>query len=825
MKNPWIKALLPHVIAIVIFWLASAIYCKPVFEGNVLNQHDIVGFQGAAQNSFDYKEKHGQLPAWNTGLFSGMPNYFITGVHGKSILPNVAKVFGLGLPEPANLFFIAALCFYILMLALGINPIVSVLTALAYALSTYNPIFISAGHITKMYAIGFLPLPLAGAVFASNKKYWLGLAITTIGSYLLVSSNHHQITYYFALLLGIVSLFFLVGWIKTGQSKHAAIALGIVAISFGVGVAGSSLYLLTQSENSKATMRGGKSLDIKGDTVIAANTKGLDKDYAFSYSVRPAESVVMFMPKAFGVSSGTPLREDNKVIEKLIAQGVPENAAMQVGQSLPAYWGGMAVPGESTAGPFYLGAIIFILGLLGFVFVPGKIKWGLLTTAVLALFLSWGKYFPAFNNIMYSSFPMYNKFRVPSMAVVLLQLSMPIMAALFMNKLVAFGGKEAFSNQFKKALYTLGGVAALIVILYFITDYTSGYDSEIRSSIAQQAGNEAVGNAVIAGLKAERASMFGGQLIRTFGYLALVLGVLFLFMKNFLKPIVAIAIFGAISIIDLWLFDKKFLNEESFKPKDEVASQNFPKSPVDEQLLQDKSPHYRVFNTSADRFNENNTSYYHRSIGGYHAAKLRIYQDVIQSYLSEKPNQQILNALDAKYMIFADPQSGKQSLLPNNEAYGAAWFVKHAIPATDDVDAFKAIGKTNLKDTAIVQGSPAFNAGMDTSARISLKSYDNDKIEYSTTSTSPQFAVFSEVYYPYGWNAYIDGKKVDYVKTNYFMRGLSIPSGAHEIGFVFEPESIKKGTSISFIASIFIALFTLGGLFMAWWTTRNQATT
>ena len=817
MKNGLVKKTLPHVVAILIFLIVSVLFCKPVLEGNVLNQIDVLGWKGMAQNAFDYKEKNGHFPLWNTNAFSGMPNYQIA-MEGKSVLPDINKIFSLGLPDPIHYFFIACICFYILCLSLGLRPVIAILGALAFAFSTYNPVILSAGHMTKMLAIAYMPLLLAGLILTYDKKYWLGLAVTTLATVLEIGANHPQINYYFFLIAAAVTIGNLVYWIKKKEWKHMGIAMGVTAVAAIAGIATCAFSFLIGSEYAKATIRGGKNLSIEGDNVKVEKTAGLDTSYAFQYSFTKAEPLVALMPGAFGGSSANTLDENSNVVKKLMDNGVPENSALQVTGSLPRYWGGL----ESTSGPAYIGAIICILALIGFVVVKHPLRWGLLAASVLSILMSWGKFFPGFNIFLFENLPMYNKFRAPSMSLVMAQLTLPIMAVLAVQQLFfKEGSREYLKANFKKILYTIGGLTGVLILLYLGMDYRSSFDQQILANKWDNSGNDTIGRTIVAGLKADRKGMFGGQLLRTLAYAVLILGLLWLYLKNTLKPVVITVILAVVILIDLFVIGKKYLSDENYVPKDEIQAQNFTKTNIDEQILADKDLSYRVYNSGGDRFSASDfrVSAFHKAIGGYHPAKLRIYQDIIERYLYSNPNPQVLNMLNAKYIIAQNPQNGQQMLIPNTEAYGNCWFVKQVKIVKDDVEEIQAIGTTNLKDTAIVQQS--FAAAItqpqwDSASTISLAKFDNDTMEYTTNSNTPQFAVFSEVYYADGWNAYIDGKKTDYVKADYVLRGLSIPAGKHSIKFIFEPTIVKKGLTISYIGSWFVLVFVLGGLFMAW---------
>ena len=833
MKNPLLKKILPHLIAIIVFLVVSVLFCKPILEGNVLNQHDNVGWKGMAQNSFEYKDKNGHYPLWNPNLFSGMPNYQIA-IEGKSILPDMLKIFTLGTPKPINFFFLACLCFYILCLTLRVKPIIGMLGGLAFAFSTYNPVIVAAGHDTQMLATAMMPLIIAGILNIYEKKYWLGFALTTFGAYQQIGINHLQVTYYTFLVIGIITIAYLVKWIKEKDWKHIGIAGTIACISGILGLAGNALILKTTSEYSKFTMRGGKDISIEGDTVKAIKTTGLDTGYAFEYSLGKAETVTFIMPNAFGGFSRNMTGEGSHVVKRLVDKGVPESNAEQVAMNMPRYWGELY-----TSGPAYLGVIICLLGLIGFVLIKSPLKWALLTATVLGIMMSWGKYFPGFNTFLFEHFPLYNKFRSPPFAQVIPQLAVGISAALVLQKLL-FGPKIQ-KNEIKKIVYTAIGLFVFLGIMYIIMDYSSPVDEQIFQSIAEQAKSEEIGRSVITGLKADRQGMFGGQLLRALGLSLLVLAILFMYYKNKISAFAAAIILFFISTLDVTLVSHTYFSNEKepylsetedkklFVSAGDYTDVNFRKSPIDEQLLKDSDPNFRVFNmvgtSSGGPFAESRTSYYHKSVGGYHPAKLRIYQDIIEKYLSGNPNPGVLNMLNTKYVIQRDQQSGQSLLRPNPEAFGPCWLVKHVKVVENKVEAIKALANTNLKDTAIVVGPADKNLVQpqwDSASTIKMIKFDNDAIEYEANGNGPQYAVFSEVYYPLGWNAYVDGKKTDYSNVNYILRGISLPAGKHTVKFVFEPVSVKKGNSIMFLASIIILLVFAGGVFMAWRESKKE---
>ena len=821
MQHPLLKKLAPHVGALLVFLIVAALFCRPALEGYQLNQHDNVSWKGMAQNAFEYKEAKGHFPLWNPNLFGGMPNYQIA-MEGKSILPDLTKVLSLGLPKPMNFFFLACVFFYVLALTLGAPVVVATLVALGYSFSTYNPVIIAAGHDTQMIATACMPLLLAGLLLTYRKQYWMGLSLTTFGAYLLIAANHLQITYYFFLIALIITISFAINWIKEKEWKHLFRAAGITLVAAVVAIAGNALILLTSAEYSSYTMRGGKDIAIEGDQIKLATTKGLDTSYAFEYSLGNTETFTLLMPNAFGGGHSRNFKEGSAVAKQLMEKGLDENNAEQLAQSLPQYWGALPY----TAGPAYLGVLIFVLGLLGFVLSKGPLRAGLIAVALLGIFISWGKNFSAFNMLLFEYLPLFNKFRAPSMAQAIPQLAFGVSAVLALKILLE--EKEALATLTgKKVVYTLAGLFGVLFILWLLQSYAAPIDQQILAGYTDKNGSDEFARAIVAGMHAERKAMFGTQLLRALLLASILMGVLWLSAKKSIRPMLAGWLLLAVSTAELGIASAEYLGEEAYLNADEYSNSNFAPSPIDQQILQDKDPNYRVLNLSTSTFNDAKTSYHHKSVGGYHAAKLRIYQDLIEKYFAGNLNAGVLNMLNTRYIIVSDPSTNQASLINNRDsALGNCWLVRHVNLVKDRAAALQSLGNTSLKDTAILEAGKANSLAQpvaDSNAFIRMTRFDNDTIWYEASCASPQFAVFSEIYYPKGWNAYLDDKKVDYYNVNYVLRGLPLPAGQHKIRFVFEPDSYKNGTSIMYASSFLIVLLVLGGLFMAWKTNQKNS--
>ncbi len=823
MNKDFLKAIVPHLIAIGIFLAVAVIYCSPALQGKVLQQDDTIFWQGMAQNSFEYKETHGHFPLWNTHLFSGMPAYQVA-MEYHQFLPNLHNVMILWMPKPIGFFFLACISFYILSCVAGARPVLGVLGSLAFAYASYDPIIIATGHDTKMWAIAYMPGLLAGLLLIYHRKYLLGLAVTTIFATWEIAFNHVQITYYFAIAAFFISIGYAIKWIREKEWKHLAISFGLAALGGGIAIANSAVGLLTTAEYAKYTMRGGKNIETEGSEIKKVDTKGLDTDYAFSYSIGKSEILTFFMPDVFGEGSGNRFDENSKLVETLVSKNIPESQAIQLAQGLPKYWGGIQ---EGTGGTIYLGAIIFFLAIVGLVVIKDPIKWWILAGCVITIFMAWGRNFAGFNEFLLNNLPLYNKFRSPNTALVIPQLLFPLLAVMGLQQLLfTEKGKELLKASWKNILYATGGIFVVTLLIYFFNDFSSPFDARIMQAYTNpQDGSSEIARMIVNGMKADRKAMFTGELFRAFLFAALVVGLLFLYLKNLIKPLVAVVILIVFNSGDLLMVANRYLNKESYlESAEELKSTYFTPTPADQQILQDKDPHYRVHNLSTGQMFSGTaaiTSYHHRNIGGYHPAKLRIYQDLIEVQLSkQQPNMDVLNMLDTRYVIVPAEKGQQSPVYKNNEALGAAWFIKHIKYVNGPVEEITALDHFGPQDTVVIDEANKAIGGnnpvWDSTATIQLTSYDNDTIRYTTNAVSPQFAVFSEIYYPAGWNAYIDGEKAAYTKVNYVLRGMPVPAGKHEIEFRFEPDSYRNGQKYVYAGNALFILVLLGGAFSIW---------
>jgi hypothetical protein len=816
MKNFQWKSLLPHVIAVVVFAVVALIYCKPALEGKVLQQHDVTEWKAGAQNSFVYKEKHGDFPLWSNGIFSGMPAFQITSVGSNPVsIVYAGNILTLNLPKPVSFFFLACVCFYFLALVLRVNPYIGLFGALSYAYATYNPVIISVGHDTKMQAIAYLPAFIASLLLLYNKKYLWGTGLTALFTGLLISANHLQITYYAFLIALIMSIGLGIQWLKQKDYRHILYSAVLVVFASLLGILVNAVSLATTYEYSKRTIRGGSELaETKGNVT----KDGLSKDYAMSYSMYKTEPLVMMFPRMYGGSSGNlEVAEDkSKAIEAL--QQMPQELGQSVQRYLQFYWGGVYESG-GTSGPPYLGAIICFLALIGFVILDGRYKWWILTACVLTIIMSWGKYFEGFNSFLLSALPMYNKFRAPSMIIVVPTLLLSMMAILTLDRVFSAPDRDQLFKKYKKGLMVAGGVFVLALLIYLSSDFVGLSDKDLTSQVStitdaqQKAAIEQPVNSFLSALREDRKSLFMGDFLRTLFFAAIAALGLFLYLKRRLSAMVITVALGVLAFIDVITIDTKYLNSESYQEATDYENA-FRAWPADQEILKDTG-YYRVFDVSygvVQAFNATSRpAYFHKSISGYHPAKLSIYQDLMEKQLYNFPNcLPVLNMLNAKYII-----SGQQNVQANPGALGAAWFVKNISYKKNAAEVMSALNTFNPRDTAIVEESQrsnnlTANATTDSVASIRLLYNDNDIIEYQSSSATSQFAVFSEIYYDAGWVATIDGKETPIVRTNYVLRGLQVPAGDHRIKFEFKPKSFTIGSSAAIGSSALIWLLLIG---------------
>ena len=881
--NNWLKKALPHLIAIGVFLSVTLIFCRSGLESGVsMRQNDITSVAGMTKQLRDHYAQTGTYPLWVSNMFSGMPAWQVLFDGGQSPLHYIGRTLQLWLPEPFNFFFLACIGFYIFCLSVRIRPWVAILGSLAFAFCSYNPIIVTEGHVTKMLAMAYAPALLGSVILLYERKYLLGFALSSLFAALQIQQNHPQITYYLFIVIGIMSIAYLVRWIKEKSYKNIAPAFGLAATAAVIGLLVNAVLYLPVYDYTSYSKRGGQlvmdeasGVDTKTNVIKDNKTVGLTKEYAFQWSYGIGETMTLMFPGAKGYGLTFSQREGEQFmypqldaksnVAKTLTEklGAPEdqatNFAMQMSQSL--YWGDQPF----TRGPVYLGAVICFLFIFSMFYLDGKHKWWLLIASVLGIAMAWGKFFPTFNNLLFDYLPYYNKLRVPTLALFIPQLLFPVGAVLAINKLV--DGDKAFAwKQLKKSLIAVAAVFVIAGAMYVSSDFgnenkartlefnklISSKDPNLEAKIGElnksyepksdnqvyeslvfnTGGNQEAARDVLNALKKDRSSAFGNSLFRSFIFVLLAAGLLFLYIRNKIGKRFLLAGLPLLTLIDLMSFGSNYLNKYNFDHTESFEAQEYPITPADQQILQDKDPNYRVLNvTGGDPYQESKTSYYHKSIGGYHPAKLGIYDDLITYQLSGKQNMSVLNMLNAKYIIgkaqpdSANPQAAGQIMAQlNQDALGNAWFVKGVKWVKGAVEEMKALDYFNPNDTAIVDESFKAAAGTfspaDSASTIKQTAYDNDAITYESNSAAPHLAVFSEIFYK-DWNAYIDGKKSDIVKVNYVLRSLNIPAGKHKIDFKFEPSVYKISYKLSAIFNwLLIALLAVAAFL--WYRNENK---
>jgi hypothetical protein len=817
------KSALPHIIAVAIFAIVAIIYCKPALEGKVLQQSDITQWKGMAQDAFSYKEKYGYTPLWSNSMFGGMPAYQTTGVGGFEYSVGwIDQLLTLGLAEPISLFFLASICFYFLAQVLGFNTIISIIGALGYSYATYNPIIVSVGHITKMHSIAYLPLFIASLLVLYQKKYLLGGILTSVATVLLIQGNHIQIDYYGVLIAIFMSVYFLIIWIKNKEYTHILKTLGIGLTAGIIGLAVNAPLLLSTYEYGKESIRGGSKLITKDSKTTST---GLNKDYALSYSMYKSEPLVLMFPNIYGGGSDPNAVDpaNSKAIETL--QQMQPQVAQQLQSFLSFYWGGIGF----TAGPPYVGVIICFFALLGFSVKENKHKWWIAATIILSFLLSAGSYLESFNVFILNNIPFYNKFRAPSMIMVIPTLLLGIMALYGMAEIATETSLKNITKKYKLSFILIGIILLSVLSIYFTSDFKSDGERNLIEQIAkipdanQRAAFEAPARDLVNAIATDRKGMIEGDVVKFFIYLLLIFALVFLAIKKVINQTILLIGFGILSMIDLFQVNLKYLKSDSFIEATENENA-FALSPIDIALKKDTTQ-YRVLDMRGGINNAFNggaiVAYNHKTVGGYHAAKLSIYQDLIENQWYKFPNcMPTMNMLNTKYVISGNLEN---DTIPNKDALGNVWFVKGIQFEKGPAEVMQRLDNFNPKDTAIIEQKDKIeslnNLESDENASIALVNNKNDEINYTSSSTKKQFAVFSEIYYNLGWKAYIDNVETPIVKTNYVLRGLVVPAGNHAIRFEFKPTTIKNSIIASTFASILLWLGIVAMIVMAY---RNK---
>ncbi|PQJ12712.1 hypothetical protein CJD36_002910 [Flavipsychrobacter stenotrophus] len=780
-------------LAIVVFAVLSLLYCMPQLQGKKLSQHDNISWQGAAHEGMAYHDSTGKDVLWSNSMFGGMPSYTVyvgtANFNYSSYVQTVLQAVG----KPAYFFFIAMVCFYILMRVLKVNHWLSMVGAFAYAFSSYNAIIISVGHETKMLTMGYIPAAIAGLYLIYRQKWLPGAALWGVAVCLMTMNNHFQVIYYYLFIffsMGIVMLFIA---IKEGKIKEFLIS-SVIAIVVGLlGVGPSMPSILTSAEYAKETMRGGES-ELSGKEKKANG--GLDKEYAFRWSNGIGETFCIMIPYLYGGASGEPAEMAPKTREV-----VGDRA-----DKLPLYWG----PQPFLSGPVYFGAIICFLFVLGTIVVKSPHKWWIIAASFLGIMLSWGKNFEGVNYFLFDHLPMLNKFRTPSMALVIPQFLFPLLGFWGVQEYIS--GKTS-KEELLKALKIAAGITAGLCIVLGL-----GGSMFFSFTGVEDAGYQAE---LVNLLKQDRASLAMSSSLKSAAFILAAAALLWALVTEKIKPVMMIGGLGLLIAIDMLPVSRDYLNESNYEDASEFDA-TFQPRPVDEQILKDKDPYYRVLDLSRNTYNDAVQAYFHKCVGGYSPAKMEMYQDLIDRHMSKGYNGEVLNMLNTKYIIVGGQKSAPQ-VIPNPNACGNAWFVDEVKLVNTADEEINGLTAPQLGDTTIVPGAfqPKKTAiirntfkndlgngaiGKDSAAFVKLTKYGLDELSFASNNSKDGLAVFSDIYYAKGWKAYVDGKETPIVKADYVLRAIKIPAGPHKIEFQFKPDSFYKGKTVAMASSILILL-------------------
>ena len=805
MKN-WNKYL-PHIYALVGFICIALLYFYPTLQGKQLFQSDIAQYTGMAKEQIDFRKEYNEEPYWTNSAFGGMPTYQLGAKYPHNYVKDLDSVFRF-LPRPADYLFLYFACFYVLLLSFRIKPLHGFFGALAFGFSTYLIIILGVGHNAKAHAIAYLPLLLAGILWVFQKRYILGGCVTVVAAALELQANHPQMTYYFLFLAGIVGLYFVLEAFKNKEYSHILKSVGIFMGSALLAIGANATSLLATSEYAKYSTRSDSELTFKPDGKKKENTNAMSYEYITEYSYGVGESLNLIAPKLFGGSNSEDLGKESAMYQFIVSQNVPESEAENLVKHMPTYWGEQPI----VAAPAYIGIVVFFLAVLALFLEKRKIKYALVLGSLLALTLSWGKHFAPLTDFFINYVPLYNKFRAVSSIQVLLELCMPILAIL---GLTAFFTSE--EKERNKGLFISGGIVAGILVLLVLCSSTFSFTSLNDAYYSKQYGPNFMDV-----LREDRRNMYFSTIYRSLGFLVVVFGLLFLYTKKIFSQFNTILIVGLIMVFDLFFVAKNYVKADDFVSKSQIE-RPFEQTEADTKILEDTT-HFRVFEMDGN-MNSARTSFFHQSIGGYHAAKPKKVQELFD-YQIGKNNIEALNMLNAKYVIQSNEQ-GMPMALQNPSANGNAWFVSKVKIFNTADEEMKALDSLKTKEEAtfvkpkLVKKAYNFSAGKDSTATIQMVSYKPNHLKYVSTNSQAGFGVFSEIYYPKGWIATIDGKESEIYNVNYVLRGLQIPAGKHTIEFKFEPQVVKTGSMISLVSSILILLLIGFGIF----TWKKQTST
>lgn len=795
----------PHLLVLLGFIFVSLAYFYPVLQGKKIYQSDIVQYIGMAKEQNDFRAKTGEEPYWTNAAFGGMPTYQLGAQYPHNYIKKLDSTLRF-LPRPADYLFLYFLGFYILLCVLKIDPLKAFFGALAFGFSTYLIIILGVGHNAKAHAIAYMPMVVAGVLLVFQRKYILGGLLTMVAAALEIQANHFQMTYYLLLLLLIIGVYYGVQLIKEKDFKALGTSLGVFTIAALLAIGANATNLLATAEYTNFSTRGTNELTLAPDGSPVSTTTGMSYDYITEYSYGKAESFNLIAPRLFGGGNSEKLGEKSNVYEFALSLGASPQEAAQFAKEGPTYWGDQPI----VAAPAYIGAVVFFLMLLALFVENRKIKYVFLAGAILSLLLSWGKNFPGLTNFFIDYVPLYNKFRAVSSIQVILELCMPVLAILGLHAFLKAEDKERL-----KALQwaTLFGLGVLILLWLFKGTFSF---TGVNDAYYEQAYGE-IGPGFVRALIEDRKAMYVSDLFRSGLFMIVVAGVLFASLRKMVTSTVAVVLVGITMVADLVLINKTYVNSDDFVSAREM-DMPFQATQADKEILEDDDLHYRVFEPQGG-MSSARSSFFHKSLGGYSAVKPQRIQQLYDYHLTQN-NMEILHMMNVRYVL----QRGEQGLMYayNGEANGNAWFVNKMQGVTTADEYIQALKGIDTKEEAVIStvefpeiAKELLNVSFETDSlsQIRLVEYKPNYLKYETQNSNEGVAVFSEVYYPKGWVATINGKEADIFRVNYVLRALKVPAGNHIIEFTFQPQVVQTGSRIALFSSLLMLLLIGGGVY------------
>ncbi len=809
------KKLVPHAAVFILFIVAALAYFNPILSGKELYQSDIVQYKGNARQLIENREATGEEIYWTDSVFGGMPTYQLGARYPYDFIDSLDRALRF-LPRPADYLFLYFACFYVLMLVMRVPWKMALLGALAFGFSTYLIIIIGAGHNSKAHAIAYFPLVLSGIILVFQKRYIGGFLLTAVAMALELQANHPQMTYYLLLAVVILGIAYLIDAIKKKLLPHYFKSVAIMAAAVLLALGTNAGNLLATSEYSKESTRGKSALTINAQGESVTPQPGLAYDYITEYSYGLTESFNLIIPRFAGGGSGERPDEDSETVKFVESLGASKTEAVSVvNDNFPLYWGDQTI----VEAPAYLGVTVVFLAVLALFLIKGRLRWWTLGVIVVALLLSYGKNLAWLTNLFIDYMPLYNKFRAVTSIQVLIELVVPILAAIGVYQF--FNDKSTTESRQKALLYATGGLGGLLLIFALLGgslfDFAGPYDSYYRD-------DEQLGQKFVDALRADRASVMQADAWKGLIMVLIVAGLLFALLKKKVSENIVLIGVGAVVLFDLVSFDLNYVNSEDYVTKSEYEFVH-QKTAADEQVLEDKG-YFRVYDLLSNPINSGRAAYFHNALGGYHGAKPARFQELFDFYMTQpnggatgvtQDNIEILSMFNVKYIL--DVEENQTVAKQNPMNMGPAWFVEQVKTVANDNEAILTLKQLNGDSLAVITKDQAHKisfkqTAIDSTSQIRLVSHKPEQLVYESTNSSDALAVFAEMYYPHGWIATIDGKEAPIARVNYTLRGLNVPAGTHKIAFTFKPQVVETGSNIMLASNALLILLFLGGCYM-----------